>query len=111
MSAAGAFSFHAAAGRPFHNKTPPFFNEAVSSSLQYIRDYTAHIKDYHTDYFVRGYGAINAGEDRATIAEAAFYENRNEWFAEHPAIKNKLNAMNEALKDTLLFQYSIQAKN
>ena len=51
---------------------------------------------------------MTAGEDRATIAETVFYKNRNEWFAPRPAIKRNLDAMNPALKDTLIIQYNVK---
>lgn len=76
--------------------------------FQYSYDYTSDAEDFNADYFVRGYGTADPLEDRATITEAVFFENRNEWFAEHPAIKRKLDAMNLALKDTLAIQYNVK---
>lgn len=76
--------------------------------FQYCNDFTRTDYEYDPDYFVRDYGTVNAAEDRATVAEAVFYENRNEWFAEYPAIKRKLDAMNLALKDTLTIQYNVK---
>lgn len=63
-------------------------------------------KVYDAEYFVRDYGLINAAEDRATVVEAAFYANRAEWFAEHPAVRQKLYAINLVLKDMLGIEFS-----
>lgn len=76
--------------------------------FQYSYDYSADPEDFNADYFAREYGTADPLEDRATIAEAVFFENRNEWFAERPAIKMKLDAMNLALKDTLVIQYNVK---
>ena len=76
--------------------------------FQYSHDYTAAAEDFDADYFARGYGTADPLEDRATIAEAVFFENRNEWFSQRPAIKRKLDAMNLALKDTLVIQYNVK---
>lgn len=76
--------------------------------FQYSHDYTADTEDFNADYFARGYGTVDPLEDRATIAEAVFFENRNEWFSQRPAIKRKLDAMNLALKDTLVIQYNVK---
>lgn len=76
--------------------------------FQYSYDYSGNTNDYNPDYFARAYGTVSPLEDRATIAEAVFSENRNEWFAAHPAIKRKLDAMNLALKDPMVIQYNVK---
>lgn len=78
--------------------------------FRYSNDFTATSYEFDADFFARGYGTVTAGEDRATIAEAVFYSNRNEWFAERPAVKRKLDAMNLALKDTLIIQYNVNTE-
>ena len=75
--------------------------------FQYRNDYAAAWAEYDPDYFVSGYSTVNAMEDRATIAEAVFREDREEWFAERPAIRRKLEAMNLALKSFALIQYTL----
>ena len=57
--------------------------------------------DYPADYFASGYGMVNGMEDRATIAEAVFYDNSIEWFSERPGVVRKAMAMNLAMCDTV----------
>ena len=75
--------------------------------FQYSNDNAAAWADYDPDYFVSGYSTVNAMEDRATIAEAVFREDREEWFAERPGLRRKLDAMNLALKSFSLIQYTL----
>ncbi len=49
------------------------------------------------DYFVRGYSVVNEMEDRATVIEAIFAEDA-EWWAEHPMIQRKLDALMNAME-------------
>ncbi len=49
------------------------------------------------DYFVRGYSVVNEMEDRATVIEAILAEDA-EWWAEHPLIQRKLDALLAAAK-------------
>lgn len=49
------------------------------------------------DYFVRGYSVVNEMEDRATVIEAIFAED-TDWWAEHPLIQRKLDALLAAAK-------------
>ena len=45
------------------------------------------------------------------IAEAVFREDREEWFAERPGLRRKLDAMNLALKPFKLIQYHVAGNN
>ena len=78
--------------------------------FQYRNDYTEVWAEYDSDYFVSWYSTVNAMEDRATVAEAVFREDREEWFAERPAIRRKLEAMNLAMKTVVPIQYCLGMK-
>ena len=75
--------------------------------FRYSNDNAVAWAVYDPDYFVSGYSTVNAMENRATVAEAVFREDREEWFAEKPAIRRKLEAMNLALKSFALIQYTL----
>ena len=78
--------------------------------FQYRKDYTEVWAEYDSDYFVSGYSTVNAMEDWATVAEAVFREDREEWFAERPAIRRKLEAINLAMKTIVPIQYCLGMK-
>lgn len=62
-------------------------------SFVYPYDYSANTEEYDETYFARGYGTVSQEEDRATIFEATFYENFEEWVTGKTGILYKLNYM------------------
>ncbi len=93
------------------NKTNPGAFLAWSmlnpEGFQYTGNYAEYAKDYDPAYFASGYGTTDPREDRATIVEMVFSENRNEWFSSHPAVKRKLDFMNTVLKETIGIRYNV----
>lgn len=86
------------------------WNDLNPPGFQYSEDYGSYQEESQKEYFARTFGMVNPEEDRATIAEAVFYENRNEWFSERPAVKRKLDAMNLTMRDILNIQYNVKVE-
>ena len=84
------------------------WNDLNPPGFQYSEDYESYLRESQDEYFARDYGMVNPEEDRATIAETVFFDNRNEWFSERPAVKRKLDVMNQALSDTFNIRYNVK---
>ena len=54
-------------------------------------------EDFDPEWFYRLYGTVNAEEDRATVFEA-FYCEKDQWWEDHPHIKEKLDVMMRAVE-------------
>lgn len=76
--------------------------------FEYSLDYSVVSSGFDPLFFACEYGTVNTLEDRATIAEAVFSDHRNDWFSERLPLKRKLEAMNLALRDTLIIQYNVK---
>ena len=60
----------------------------------YSFDYAADTDGYNELYFARGSGTVSQEEDRASIFEATFYDNFEEWVAGKTGILYKMQYMN-----------------
>lgn len=83
------------------------WDQVNPKGFQYLDDFTADRSGFDPDYFVRAYGIITPQEDRATLIEAAFYDNRDEWFAKKPYILRKLLYLNAIIHVVMDYQYEI----